>query len=320
MNEIHSRIDKLDLNLLRVFEAVFEAQHLTRAADLLALSPSAVSHALRRLRNNMGDPLFIRQGHAMVPTPACQRLAPVLFEHMSRLHQLLLQWAKFDAGLTRQTFRIGMPEGVEIVLLPALRQEFFRQAPHASLASTGFDRASLGRLLSAGKLDAAVDVALPIGEPVCHQPLLRDDFCVVARRGHPLRRSPTLKQYLAAGHVSVSGRAMGTVLEDASLLSHGLQRQVLLRCQSYTSALEIVADSDLLLTAPAHLCLQAAVRHRIVRWQPPFRLPAVPIHLYWHLSNDADVATQWLRALVVGVVRTRWAEVAHDLRSPRSED
>lgn len=203
-----------------------------------------------------------------------------------------------------------MPEGVELTLLPALQLEFFRQAPHASLASTGFDRSNIARLLSAGQIDAGIDVGLPIGDPVRHLPLLRDDFCVVVRQRHPLVRSPTLKQYLAARHVAVSGRALGNVLEDSTLLRLGVQRHVSVRCQSYTAAREIVAKSDLLLTVPSHLSQHADARRQLQRWPPPFRLPGVSIHLYWNASNDSDAATKWLRTVLVEVVRAHWPDVA----------
>ncbi|MGZ5198557.1 MAG: LysR family transcriptional regulator [Telluria sp.] len=302
MNTIQS---PLDLNLLRVFEAVFRERHLTRAADSLSLTPSAVSHALRRLREHLGDPLFVRQANLMMPTPACLRLAPSLFEQMARLRQLLAQWARFDPATTRQTFRIGMPESVEMMLLPALQQAFVKGAPEASLASVSFDRANLARLLAAGQLDAAIDVAQPMREPVRHQPLMEDDFCIVAHKGHPFKRAPSLKQYLAARHVSVSGRSSGMVLEDAALLNLGLQRQVVLRCQNYTSAFAIVEDRDYLLTVPVELSREVATSRKLVRWRVPFELPKVQLHLYWHANNEDDAASKWLRTLIGNVVGAR---------------
>lgn len=310
MNQIQSRADTLDLNLLRVFEAVFQERHLTRAAESLSLTPSAVSHALRRLREHLGDPLFVRQANLMVPTPACYRLAPALFEQMARLRQLLQQWARFDPKATRQTFRIGMPESVEMMLLPALQQAFFRTAPAAALASVSFERGNLARLLAAGQLDAAIDVAQPIREPVRHAPLLQDDFCIVARKGHRLKRTPDLKQYLAAHHVSVSGRSSGLVLEDAALSNLGLQRQVVMRCQNYTTAISIVAASDYLLTVPVQLSRAVAGAHELRHWRMPFDLPKVQLHLYWHMNNDADAASQWLRGLMLEVIRERWPGAA----------
>lgn len=307
MNAVHSRPSALDLNLLRVFEAVHRERHLTRAADALALTPSAVSHALRRLRNHLGDPLFRREGHMMVATPACERLAPALFEHLEQLHRLLQQWMHFDPAQTRQTFRIGMPEGVEAILLPALQQAFFALAPEASLACVGFDRAELSTLLAAGHLDLVVDVARPVHSPLRHQLLSKAGFCIVARLNHPLGRMPNLREYLAARHVAVSSRAVGTVVEDDALLRLGLQRHVALRCQTYATAFAMVAASDALLTVPEQLCSDSVLWPTLQRWPLPFKLSRLPLHLYWHQNQDEDAATRWLLKLVLDVTRQRLA-------------
>jgi DNA-binding transcriptional LysR family regulator len=308
MNGIHPKIDTMDLNLLRVFEAVYQERHLTRAAEILALTPSAVSHALRRLRVYLGDPLFVRQGTAMVATPVCQRDAPALLDQLARLRQLIQHWGHFDSLSTRQSFRIGMPEAAEMTLMPALQASFFQQAPGASLSSVSFDRAQLVRLLASGRLDIAIDVALPMREPVRHQPLLESNFCIVARKAHPLRRAPTLHQYLEASHVTVSSRADGLVMEDTALLSLGLQRPVTLRCQTYVSAFAIVAASDHLLTVPEQLSREVPGAQALRRWRTPFQLPKVQLHLYWHAHNDTDPANRWLRNVVMGMLRDRTGE------------
>jgi DNA-binding transcriptional LysR family regulator len=298
MNKIHPRIDAMDLNLLRVFEAVFRERHLTRAADTLALTPSAVSHALRRLRDTLGDPLFERQGTAMVATPVCLRDAPALLDQLARLRQLIQQWGQFDPCTTHQSFRVGMPEAAEMMLMPSLQARFFQQAPGASLSSVAFDRAHLMRLLASGLLDVAIDVALPMRAPIRHQPLLEGNFCIVSRKAHPLRRAPTLQQYLNASHVTVSSRADGLVMEDAALLRLGLQRPVSLRCQTYVSAFAIVAASDHLLTVPEQLSREVPGAQALQRWRMPFQLPKVQLHVYWHAHNDADPSNQWLRTVV----------------------
>lgn len=301
MNQIHSRTDQLDLNLLKVFEAVYREQNLSRAAQSLYLTPSAVSHALARLRQQFGDPLFVRDGRRMSPTPACQRIAPLLTDALSRLRELLQQWDRFDPAQARQGFRIGMPDATETALLPALAQALHAQAPGATLASVAVARRELGRELAAGQVDLAIDVALPISEPVRHQPLFQDGFCVVMRAGHALAKRLSLKQYLQARHVAVSTRASGQVIEDIALLNLGLQRPIALRCQNYHSACEVVAQSDALLTMPAGLAGRIIGRSRLLRVAVPFALPAAQLHLYWHANSELDPANRWLREVVVGV-------------------
>lgn len=302
MNQVQARMATLDLNLLKVFEAVFQERNLTRAADVLALTPSAVSHALRRLREHLGDALFRREGHEMVPTPACDRLAAPLLEQLEQLRRLLQQWARFDPAQSRQGFRIGMPEGIELALLPALQSAFVADAPQASLASVPFDRDQLARSLASGQLDAAVDVARPVSDPVRHRELIDDHFCVLWRKDAGPARAPTAREYLEARHVAVSSRAVGQVVEDAAFLRLGVQRTVALRCQNYASAFSVVASSDLWLTLPGQLSHAAPVLRSLERWPVPFRLARLPIHLYWHRHHDEDAASLWLRGLISRVV------------------
>ncbi len=298
MNTIHPKTDQLDLNLLKVFEAAYREQHLGRAAQSLHLTPSAVSHALRRLRTHLGDPLFVRDGRRMLPTPACQRLAPPLLDALSQLRGLLQQLDRFEPGKSRQAFTIGMPHAIEAMLLPAIHARLREQAPLATLASVPYERRDLRRALAAGQLDLAIDVALPASEPVRHAALLDAPFCVAVRKQHRLTRRPTLRQYLDAAHVAVSGRASGASVEDIALLQLGLQRRIALRCQNHHSACRIVADADLLLTLPTELARQLA--GDALRLLPlPFELPPIQPHLYWHANNEDEPANRWLRQLVM---------------------
>ncbi|WP_266157509.1 LysR family transcriptional regulator [Dyella silvatica] len=301
MNSIHTKTDQLDLNLLKVFETVYREQHLSRAAQSLSLTPSAVSHAIRRLREQLADPLFVRDGRRMSPTPSCQRMAPALLDHLTKLRQLLQQWGQFDPLRTQQTFRIGMPDAIEVMLLPAVVQGLSQQAPHAVLASSASDRKEITRALASGYLDLVIDVALPISEPVRHRPLLQDAFCIVARAGHPSRRRPTLAQYLQAQHVAVSTRASGSVIEDTALLNLGLQRNIAVRCQNYHSACKLVEQSDYLLTMPARVARPICTTLALRQWALPFELPPIQLHMYWHVNSEFDPANQWLRQLMMAI-------------------
>lgn len=303
MNTIHAKAGQFDLNLLKVFEAAYREQHLGRAAQSLHLTPSAVSHALRRLRDQLGDALFVRDGRRMLPTPACLRLAPPLLDTLAQLRLLLQQQERFDPAQARQAFHIGMPYSIEAMLLPAIYRLLRERAPQATLASIAYERRELGRTLAAGQLDIAIDVALPASEPVRHAALLQEPFCIAVRTRHALKRRPTLAQYLKSLHIAVSGRASGAVVEDIALLNLGLQRQIALRCQNYHSACRVVAASDHLLTMPTALARQMAGRS--LRLLPlPFELPPIQPHLYWHANLAADPANQWLRQLVVDACRS----------------
>ena len=288
----------MDLNLLRVFEAVFRERHLTRAARVLSVSPSAVSHALRRLREHLDEPLFVREGAKMEPTAMCQRAAPALLDELAQLRSLLDRWGRFEPRESTQTFRIGMSESVEPMLVPGLSPAFFRAAPAASLVSLGFDRADLSRRLASRQMDVAIEIVLATPPQVHHEPLLEDDLCVAVRRGHPLRRGPTLEQYRGARHVVVSARPSGTVLEDLALAQFGVERRVSVRCRSYATALRLVERSDDLLTIPTRIARDVGQSLAVLRRPLPVRLPSVHLHVYWHANSDADPSNLWLRNLM----------------------
>jgi DNA-binding transcriptional LysR family regulator len=304
MKPVHTPFDSMDLNLLRVFEAVFRERHLTRAARALSVTPSAVSHALRRLREHLCDPLFQREGAKMVPTALCERAAPAFLDQLSQLRSLVDRWGRFEPRESTQTFRIGMTESVEPMVLPALCPALFRAAPAASLVSRGFDRAELPRKLAAHQIDLAIHVAFAAPAQVRHQPLLEDDLCVVVRRSHPIRGAPTLEQYQGARHLVVSARASGTVLEDFALAQFGVERRVSVRCRSYAAALRLVEQSDDLLTIPSRIARDIGGSLAIARRPLPFRLPPVHLHMYWHANSDADPSNLWLRNLAHHCVST----------------
>lgn len=318
MKFIHARPEALDLNLLRVFEVVFRERHLTRAADQLALTPSAISHALRRLRSHLGDPLFVRKGTAMVPTATCQQMAPPLFEHLAQMKKLLQHWGRFDPATSQQGFRLGMPEGLEVMILNALLGTFFSAAPSASLATMAYERGNLGRLLASGQIDLAFDIAHAVCAPIRHCPLLMDRFCVVGRKGRRLKDGMSLDNYLKAQHIAVSRRMSGATLEDAALLDSGLTRVVSARCQNYHTAIQAAGASDFLLTVPRILGTEASKAYGLSVWDVPFPIPMLRLHLFWHAANDDEVSSVWLRQLIRDLVGNRWPEavdpVHYDLR------
>ncbi|WP_095587625.1 LysR family transcriptional regulator [Actibacterium ureilyticum] len=298
MNKIHSRYDRLDLNLLRVFAMVWQERHLTRAADALSLTPSAVSHAMRRLRDHFGEPLFQRQGHRMQPTAACARMAPELLDQLTRLDALINRWGAFDPQASQSSFRIALPEATETILLPVLMSRLAAEAPAVTVHSVRVARAMMAKSLAARSIDLAVDVPHPVPETLRHAPLFSDDFCVVSRAGHGFAATPTFAAYAAADHIAVSTRHDGAVIEDVSLLALGISRRVRLRCQSYGTAMTVAEGSDLLATIPRRIAARLQPGRALVLTDPPAALSPVKLHLYWHADQHTDPASQWLRGLL----------------------
>lgn len=296
------RIQQLDLNLLKVFKSLYEEQNMTRTADALHLTPSAVSHAIKRLREALDDPLFRRSQNKMLPTPACQRMAPLIIDNLTRLQQILQQWGEFEPMHSQHNFRIGMHDALEPSVLPKLAELLNQRAPGVTFASVKIDRGNLSHQLSAGHIDVALDVAIPVKKPVLHKKLWSSSFCVMMRKGHPLAKALNKKSYLQAKHISVSNRPMGMTMEDTFFQEQGLERHSSIRCQNYFAATRMLKTSDQLLTITQVMSEQLNDKDLCVL-DVPFPVPSFGTHLYWHANTEQDAALAWLRNTIVDGIR-----------------
>ncbi|WP_163998155.1 LysR family transcriptional regulator [Pyxidicoccus caerfyrddinensis] len=287
-----ARLARLDLNLFRVFDVVLRERSLTRAAEVLFLSQSAVSHALARLRDQMGEPLFVREGRGVAPTPFAERLAPEIREALALLDGAVHHTRGFEPRRDVGHFTLAMNDLLEPSILPHLVARLRERAPEARVASVRLDRARLERDLASGRLDLSVDVEQPTGADLRQAPLLRDTFCVVSRR----RRRLDVAAYMAARHVTRSSRRTGLAVEDLVLSRLGYQREVTVRCQHYEAAFHIVSGSDLLLTMPRRRAeaLHSLLGNHILPM--PLALPPLELHLYWHRQSDSEPRNKWLRS------------------------
>jgi len=297
MNDIHEKSWlQLDLNLLRVFVTIWQCRQLGIAAEQLHVTPSAISHALRRLRDALGDPLFVRDGRRLALTPIAARLAPQVERHLEQLQELLLPRDEFVPATSRRNFVLGLRESLEPLVLPALLRALQAGAPGVSLASVRIAREHVQRALQEGELDVVLDVAWGQHERIQRVPVRREPLCIAMRAGHPLRHGMRLEDYVAAEHVQVSGREQGPTLEDVALERLGsAPRRVRLRCQNYHAACAVVAQSDALLTLPRQLAEIISEPLGNLTRSVPFAVPAMNLHLYWHERTQSDPALLWLR-------------------------
>ncbi|HOB63110.1 MAG TPA: LysR family transcriptional regulator [Candidatus Competibacteraceae bacterium] len=289
-------ISRIDLNLFVVLDTIYREGNITRASQALKLSQPALSHALGRLRELLKDPLFVRQGSAMVPTSLTRNLIGPVRQSLQTLELSVRQSQRFDPAQTRRQFHLGLRDVFEATILPALIRSIECQASGVELISARTDRRTLEAELAAGALDLALDIPLPTSDAIRQTRVSRDRLIVMARTGHPaLRDLLTLADYLAQTHILVSSRRQGRGLEDFELNREGYRRRIGLRCQHYFAACRVVSQTDWLLTMPEqYACIaNAQFGNRIM----PFPLPTQPldVHLYWHVSVDHDPANQWLR-------------------------
>jgi DNA-binding transcriptional LysR family regulator len=271
-------LSRADLNLLVLFEAVYEELHVGRAANRLHVSASAVSHGLGRLRRLLRDPLFLRHPKGVVPTDRARQLAAPVAEVLDRARQVMEQAEAFDPATSRRRFMIGSPDGASAVWMPPLLARLRRDAPGIDLGVRNlvgrFDDAFTD--LDAKKLDIAVVPRVDIAARFSGRPLYKEDFVLCTRKGHPLARHCTLTRYAAAAHcmVSESGEPHGLV--DLVLAKTKHTRRVMLTVPNFLMALAIVAESDLVAALPRHFAAKHATGSVVV-FEPPMPLLSSPI-------------------------------------------
>lgn len=295
-------IGRVDLNLYRVLEAIYREGSISRAALSLNLTQPALSHALARLRDIYGDPLFVRAGKRMMPTPLTHAIIQPVREALAALQQTLAGPVQFDPATNRKQIVLGMRDIVETVLVPQLVPALEQEAPLTQLASARVARRDMEAELGNGRLDLAFDVLLPVGTAIRHCRLMESRFVVVSRKRHPrLRGGLTLERYLQLRHVVVSSRRSGPTVEDFELSRLGLHREIGMRCQSFFVAWRSVAQSNMVLTVPESLTRHSGFDPDLKVWPMPAGLPDLAVHMYWHESLDDDPANRWLREKILAL-------------------
>ena len=289
------RLNKVDLNLFVVFDAVYTERNLTRAAAVLNLTQPAVSNALSRLRESLNDPLFVRTPKAMVPTPVADNIIGSVREALQLLDTSVQQGDKFHPISSQKTFQFSMNDVAETLLFPSLIAHVQRTAPDIILTSYPLDRRDIAQELASGNVDFAIDVPLIADPNLCHEPLLQSHYVCVARPDHPITADHiSLAQYVDLKHILVSSRRTGIGHIDIALNALGHQRKIQLRVSHYLSVQSIVEQTDFMMTIPRALARKMPLKV----WELPFDMAAVDWHLYWHKSADKDQANRWMRQAI----------------------
>ena len=306
----------LDLNLLRVFDEVMKERSLTRAAHNLSLTQPAVSNALRRFREFIGDDLIKRNGHAMLPTPRALALWPAVRETLSQLQEVLSP-STFSPAEANTTFVLAMADATAAKLMPGLVKVMDLEAPGVSIRVVPLTTRDPRRLLDQEQADLAIGyfpatfadltARAQSGETVSfsQQRLYSGEYVCVMRHDHPLANVPlNLDRYCAARHllVSFSGRPFGFV--DESLARVGRERRIVLTVNQFFTAGKVVANSNLLTVLPRHFVSVTGFADQLVLRDLPFAVPMVQVDAIWHHRVHRVVAHQWLRKTIAGIANS----------------
>jgi DNA-binding transcriptional LysR family regulator len=292
-------INAVDLNLLVVFDAMVTHRSVTRAGQALALIQPAMSAAVARLRALLDDPLFVRSGAEMKPTPRALELATPIRRVIELVKTDVLQRSRFDPAVTTRVFTIVTPDIGEINFLPKLIERFAREAPMARLRTIAEPRTAAARALESGDAELAVGYFPDLRRAGFFQQKLFDNrhVCLI-RSDHPtIGRRLSLKDYLAASHAIVRPEGREHVFEQF-MQQKGLQRHVLVELSHFMSLLPVLERSDLIATVPLDLA-SVCVRYGTLRLvDAPVKSPAIAVHQFWHTLFHKDPANIWLRGLI----------------------
>jgi DNA-binding transcriptional LysR family regulator len=300
----------LDLNLLRVFDEVMVERSLTRAANKLALTQPAVSNAIRRLRETLGDELLKRNGQALEPTPRAQSLWVVVREALKQL-QDALDPDDFEPSSAVTTFVVAMADATAAEIVPAMLEILEQEAPGVTLRIVPLTTRDPRQLLRQEDADLAVGYfpaaiadltsRAQSGDIVSfeHSRLFDGEYVCVMRKDHPLAlQELTLDAFCSCRHllVSFSGRPFGFI--DESLAALGRQRRVVGTVNQFSTAGRVVMQTNLLTVLPRHFVSVAGIESQLTLKKLPFESPIVHVDMLWHHHSLTPKSQRWFRGTV----------------------
>jgi DNA-binding transcriptional LysR family regulator len=287
----------VDLNLLRVFEAVLRERGVTPAAAGLGLTQPAVSNALARLRSLLGDPLFVRTPKGMDATPFARELAEPVRQALALLDAALAHGPGFDPASATRAFRFYMSDLGQIEFLPPLIERVQRAAPGVRLEAVALEVEDIADALATGALDLAVGFLPGLGPPVRRRALFRDPYLCLMRADHPIK-ALTKRRFLDASHALVTYRGGHRVVEEA-LERAGLARRIALRLPHFTVVPMVLERTDLICTLPARVARVFERRGKLKSLPPPVPIAVADVGVHWHERFEADQGNRWLREQIV---------------------
>jgi DNA-binding transcriptional LysR family regulator len=293
----------LDLNLLIVFEAIYSAGNISHAANHLAMSQPAVSNALARLRDLIGDPLFVRANRGVEPTSkAKQMIAPVRDALALIRHQF--DGGQIDLATFRRRFRVLMIDTLEPLLVPPILKLVTEKVPGISIESISGYRVDFVNEILMGTLDLAFYV-FPINAPdIVTVPICPVDVVIVARRGHPrIGKTLDLETLKSLKQVALIPELRALTHVDKDMVAHQVPRNVAYMVNRLWSIPPIVERSDLVGILPRRFVEEVSKNFDIVSYEPPVKISEQYLYMLWHAKNEHDPGHKWLREQMLQAAR-----------------
>ena len=298
MNTVHNKtmIDmaifhRIDINLYPLFIAIYEQRSISKAAKILCITQSAASHALQRLRQHLKDDLFVRVSNQMLATPFAEQIYPVIKNALILIQSISMQKQSFNPN-SIQTLKVAVHDEIEPIIFPKLVEHFQKLNLIIQFSSIKLDRKTIITDLATQQIDFVIDLEQNLGEKIQFNKLAQDQFVVCTQQ-----KMMDEAIYLASPHIGVSSRRTGVLVEDIYLNRQQFSRQIFLRCQHYSTALQILTqEPQLILTIPKNILAHLRLAQNLNIFDVPVDLPYINMGMYWHKDLELNLRHQFLRS------------------------
>ena len=296
----------IDLNLLAIFHLLMQERSVTRVADRISVGQPAVSRSLSRLRQSLNDPLFVRLGNQLEPTPRAIALDQELRPALDLIEQALRSTAPFDPASEERIFRVAMSDDAQVSFLPAIVGRVLEVMPRSRLVALQTDYLQAGQMLSEDAVTIALGYLDGLPPDLKIKKVTRVGYrAVMCRSARPPK---SMKDYLSRDHVLVTFAGDLTGYIDESLPETAGTREVLLSVPSFAVLPFLLRQTDRIATVPAYVANELASYHELRSERLPFGSPKFDLSIAWRTTTDRDPAEALLRKIIVEVVRAKVRE------------
>ncbi|BET11462.1 MULTISPECIES: LysR family transcriptional regulator [Pandoraea] len=301
----------VDLNLLVVFQHLYNARRVSRVAEALGVTQPAVSNSLARLRKLFNDELFIRTSRGMLPTPMATELAEPVAAALDALHGVFNRQLAFDPATSQRAFQIAMTDIGEVHFLPKLMHALGERAPGITVSTVRNTAVNLREEMAAGQVDLAVGHLPDLSAEFFQRRLFRQKYVCMFRPGHPLDRVTTSarskktstarmtrEDFERSEQVMVVAAGTGHGQVDEFMARAHVQRNIRLRVPHFVALADILHATDLIATVTEKFAQRSAQHFGLRYVDHPLDIPDVQINLFWHARYHREPASQWMRTLL----------------------
>ncbi|WP_374623176.1 LysR substrate-binding domain-containing protein [Pandoraea sp.] len=296
--DLHS----VDLNLLVVFQHLYNVRRVSRVAQTLGVTQPAVSNSLARLRTLFNDELFVRTSRGMLPTPMAIELAEPVAAALDALHGVFNRQLAFDPATSQRAFQIAMTDIGEVHFLPKLMHALGERAPGITISTVRNTAVNLREEMAAGQVDLAVGHLPDLTAEFFQRRLFRQKYVCMFRPGHVLDRPRATRMsredFERAEQVMVVAAGTGHGQVDAFMARAHVQRNIRLRVPHFVALADILHATDLIATVTEKFAQRSAQHFGLRYVDHPLDVPDVQINLFWHARYHREPASQWMRALL----------------------